>query len=185
MDSKELQKLIEGCKKDSRKARAKLYKVYAPLLLGICLRYTKNKSEAEDVLHDGFIKIYTKIDQTGRGSFEAWMKTIVRNEALQYLRKQVSTNKWNLEYGRDNFEEFADDQDVDIASISSKKILEFIQALPAGYRLIFNLYVFEEHSHKQIAELLEISEGTSKSQFSRAKKVLQKQIIEYKNQGLN
>lgn len=185
MDSKELQKLIDGCKKNSRKARAKLYKVYAPLLLGICLRYTKNKSEAEDVLHDAFIKIFTKIEQHGRGSFEAWMKTIVRNEALQYLRKQLSTNKWNQEYGRDNYEEFEDEQDVDTANISSKKILELIQGLPNGYRLIFNLYVFEEHSHKQIADLLEISEGTSKSQFSRAKKVLQKQIIEYRNKELN
>ena len=182
MDSKELDKVVEACKKGSRKARAKLYKTYAPVLLGICLRYAKNKSEAEDILHEGFIKIYTKIHQTGKGSFEAWMKMVVKNEALQYLRKQVSLNKRHERYEKDSEGENIEDDNLSLKDISANQILEMIQELPSGYRLIFNLYVFEEKSHREIAEIMNISEGTSKSQFSRAKKQLQKRITEFRNE---
>ena len=181
MDSKELAKVVEACKKKSRRAKAKLYKAYAPTLLGICLLYAKNKSEAEDILHEGFIKIFTKIDQAGTGSFEAWMKQIVKNEALQYLRKRSSLNKRHNQYEKDSMGESGYDEELSTHDISSKTILEFIQNLPDGYRLVFNLYVFEEKSHKEIAQLLGISESTSKSQYFRAKKQLQKHINEYRN----
>lgn len=184
MDSKELEKVVEACKKGSRKARAKLYKTYAPVLLGICLRYAKDKSEAEDILHESFIKIYTKIHQTGKGSFEAWMKMIVKNEALQFLRKQISLNKRHDRYEKDTVGEDEQEENISMKDISTNKILEMIQDLSSGYRLIFNLYVFEDKSHKEIAEIMEISEGTSKSQFFRAKKLLQKQINIYRNQEL-
>jgi RNA polymerase sigma-70 factor (ECF subfamily) len=151
-------------------------------LLGICLRYAKNKSEAEDILHEGFIKIYTKIHQTGKGSIEAWMKMVVKNEALQYLRKQVSLNKRHDQYEKDSESENIKDENLSLNDISAKQILEMIQELPSGYRLVFNLYVFEEKSHKEIAEIMNISEGTSKSQFSRAKKQLQKRITEFRNE---
>ncbi len=183
LDSKELAKIVMACKKNSRKARAKLYKTYASSLLGICLRYAKNKSEAEDILHEGFIKIFTKIDQAGKGSFEAWMKQIVKNEALQYLRKKSSLNKKHFQYEKEVAGEQYSDEELEIDDISSKKILEFIQSLPNGYRLVFNLYVFEEKRHKEIAQLLEISESTSKSQYLRAKKQLKKLITEYRNQN--
>ncbi len=171
---------MEACKKKSRRAKAKLYKAYAPTLLGICLRYAKNKSEAEDILHEGFIKIYTKIDQAGKGSFEAWMKQIVKNEALQYLRKKASLNKRHNQYEKDSISDNEYNEELLVNDISSKKILEFIQALSDGYRLVFNLYVFEDKSHKEIAQILNISESTSKSQYFRAKKQLQKHINEYR-----
>ena len=180
MDSKELAKVVEACKKKSRRAKAKLYKAYAPTLLGICLRYAKNKSEAEDILHEGFIKIYTKIDQAGKGSFEAWMKQIVKNEALQYLRKRASLNKRHDQYEKDCLGDIEYDEELLVNNISSKKILEFIQSLPDGYRLVFNLYVFEDKSHKEIAQILNITESTSKSQYFRAKKQLQNHINEYR-----
>ncbi len=172
--------MVEACKKRSRKAKAKLYKAYAPTLLAICLRYAKNKSEAEDILHEGFIKIFTKIDQAGKGSFEAWMKQIVKNEALQYLRKKSSLNKKHNQYEKDVEGDEYYDEELSIKDISSKKILEMIQALPTGYRLVFNLYVFEEKSHKEIAKALEVSESTSKSQYLRAKRQLQNRINEYR-----
>ncbi|RLD40145.1 MAG: RNA polymerase subunit sigma-70 [Bacteroidetes bacterium] len=180
----ETEKLLKACKKGSYKARSKVYKIYAPMLLGICLRYTKNKSEAEDVLHEGFIKIYTKIDQAGRGSFEGWMKKIIMNEALQFLRNRNISFKRHEKYELDYISDLASTDDVSFEGISTKTILDFIQKLPEGYRLIFNLYVFEEYSHKQIAELLNISEGTSKSQYSRAKSKLKKSINDYKDNKL-
>lgn len=182
MDSKKLEELVLACKKGSRKARASLYKTYAPMLLGICLRYSKNREEAEDILHEAFIKIYTKIDQSGRGSFEAWMKAIVRNESLYYLRKQASEFKNHNRYEKDTEGDTDEDEDINAEGISANVILSMIQALPQGYRLVFNLYVFEEKSHKEISNLLDISESTSKTQLLRGKKQLQKHINEYRNQ---
>lgn len=182
MSIKDSEKLLDACKKGSYRARARLYKLYSPMLLGICMRYTKNKTEAEDVLHEGFIKIYTKIGQAGKGSFEGWMKKIIQNEALQFLRKRSSLYKKHDEYEQDYITDYNSTEDVSFEGVSVKIILKFIQNLPDGYRLIFNLYVFEEYNHKQIAELLSISEGTSKSQYSRAKQKLQKKILEYKEE---
>jgi RNA polymerase sigma-70 factor (ECF subfamily) len=180
LDSKELAKVVVACKKNSRRAKAKLYHAYAPTLLTICLRYARNKTEAEDILHEGFIKIYTKIDQAGKGSFEAWMIQIIKNEALQFLRKKSSLNKKHFQYEKEVEEEENYDEELIVNDISSKKILEMIQELPDGYRLVFNLYVFEEKSHKEIARALEITESTSKSQYFRAKKLLQNRINEYR-----
>ena len=184
MDPKELAKVVEACKKGSRKAKARLYKAYAPLLLGICLRYAGSKSEAEDILHEGFIKIYTKIEQTGKGSFEAWMKQVIKNEALQLIRKQVSKrNKHEKFEYESQYDAMEESDDLPLNGISAKKILEMIQSLPQGYRLVFNLFVFEEKGHKEIADILSISENTSKSQFHRARKQLQTQVKLYQEQN--
>jgi len=177
---KDTEKLLQACKQGSYRARSRLYKLYAPMLLGICMRYSKDKFEAEDILHEAFIKIYTKIDQAGKGSFEAWMKQVVRNEALQFIRKRSSLNVRHERYEQDSITDY-NSEDVSFNDVPAKLILDFIQKLPDGYRLIFNLYVFEENSHKEIAEILGLSEGTSKSQYARAKKKLQKQIIDYRN----
>jgi len=177
----EAEKLLRECKKGGYRARTRLYKLYAPSLLSICMRYSRDKAEAEDVLHEAFIKIYTKIDQAREATFEAWMRQIVRNEALQFIRKRVSENIQQERYEKDSISDYNSEEDVSFKQVPAKIILEFIQNLPDGYRLIFNLYVFEENTHKEISEILNISEGTSKSQYARAKKKLQKQIIDFKN----
>ena len=168
--------LIEACKKNSAKARSRLYHLYANKLLGICLRYTKNRYEAEDVLHDAFLKIYTKIDQfTGEGSFEAWLKRIATNTAIQYLRdrsKELKTMDID-EYDGNVVEE----TEIELPALSSAQLMELIQRLPNGYRLVFNMYVFEQMSHNDISEQLNISVGTSKSQLSRAKAFLKTEIL--------
>ncbi len=170
------EQLIEGCKRNKRKARNNLYKLYANKLLGICLRYTRNKSEAEDVLHDSFIKIFTKIDQySAKGSFEAWMKRITTNTAIQHLRDKAKKNA--LISGKEVDEvNIVEETEEESHQLPAQELMKIIQKLPDGYKMIFNLYVFEKMSHKEIAKLLNISEGTSKSQFYRAKQYLRKEI---------
>jgi len=178
LESKEEQ-LIQGCKKNKRKARNQLYKLYANKFLGICLRYTRNKSQAEDVLHDSFIKIFTKIDQySGKGSFEGWMKRIVSNTAIQYLRDNTKDRSVFEDKEIDNTAIVEDIED-NIPLIDSKELMRIIQSLPDGYKIIFNMYVFEEMSHREIANNLGISEGTSKSQLHRAKRYLRTEIDQY------
>ena len=147
------------------------------MLLGICLRYAKNKEEAEDILHDGFIKIFTKAKQySGKGSFEGWMSQVVRNTAIQHIRDQIK--KRDMEENI-HYMDQQDNNEVEIEGLPSAVILQLIQQLPEGYRLVLNMFVFEEMSHKEIAERLGISENTSKSQFFRAKKSLGKLINEW------
>ena len=178
------EQLIQECKKNKRKARNKLYKLYASKLLGICLRYTSNKSEAEDVLHDSFIKIFTKIDQySGKGSFEGWMKRIVSNTAIQYLRDNA---KSRLIFYQNNIEEIhLPEEEGEIPTVDAKELMRIIQLLPDGYRIIFNMYVLEEMSHREIAKTLDISEGTSKSQLYRAKRYLRTEIDKHIRQSNN
>jgi RNA polymerase sigma-70 factor (ECF subfamily) len=171
--------LIAACKKNKRKARNKLYNLYANKLLGICLRYTRNLSEAEDVLHDSFIKIFTKIDQySGKGNFEAWMKRITANTAIQHLRDKAKENAFFSGDKVDEINIAEETEDVSI-QIPAQELLKMIQELPDGYKMVFNLYVFEEMGHKEIAALLDISEGTSKSQYYRAKQYLQNEITNH------
>lgn len=169
-------KLVEDLRKNSAKARSRLYQLYAKKLLGICMRYTKNRYEAEDVLHDAFLKIYTKIDQfSGEGSFEGWLKRITTNTAIQYLRdrsKELKTMDIE-EYEGD----VSEDLEIGLPDLNPSQLMELIQKLPNGYRLVFNMYVFEQMSHNDISEQLNISVGTSKSQLSRAKLFLRNEIM--------
>ena len=174
--------LIEGCRKNKRKARNRLYNLYANKFLGVCLRYTRNKTEAEDVLHDAFIKIFTKMDQyKGNGSFEGWMRRIVVNTAIQSLRERSKT-RLIIEDNEIREDKHAEDIDDNMPLLPAKELMELIQNLPDGYKVIFNMFVIENMSHKEICEQLNISEGTSKSQLFRAKKYLraavEKRIIE-------
>ena len=171
-------KLIEDCIKGKRRAQNKLYKKYADILLGICLRYSRNKSEAEDVLQDGFIKIFTKIkDFRMEGSFEGWMKRIMINTALLNSRDNL---KHYFHADIDVIQErITDDVIFEVDdNHSAKEIMKLVQGLPDGYRMVFNLYVFDNYTHKEIAESLGISEGTSKSQLARARKFLQNKLLE-------
>lgn len=170
------EELIEGCKKGKRKAQSQLYNQYCGAMLAIAMRYCENRSEAEDALQDAFVNIFRRIkDFEGRreGSFTAWIKTIVINSALSLNRKNKKHN-----YTEDVTELRIADPDVQSVEednsdeIKKQMIMNAVQELPAGYRAVFNLYVMEGYSHKEIAEILEVSENTSKSQLSKARKYL-------------
>lgn len=167
--------LIKACKQQDARAQRELYEAYAPLMLGMCRRYVKGEPEAEDIMIKGFMKVFTKIDLfEGKGSFEGWMKRIMINEALGYIRKNKSM------YLEVEIE--AADREPDFDTLSTtlevKDLMIMINGLPSGYRTIFNLYAIEGYSHKEIGELLGINENTSKSQLSRARMHLQKKLME-------
>ncbi len=161
--------LIEKCQQNDRSAQKVLYERYAPVMLGICRRYLKDWMEAENVMSEGFFKIFTKMDQYRfEGSFEGWMKKIMVNESLALLRKR---NDFNLTLESSNLSISTDAGPEEIAGENS--ILELLHKLPTGYRTIFNLYAIEGYKHKEIAEQLNISINTSKSQLIKARKRLQ------------
>lgn len=166
-----LEELIHSCKRGDRKAQEELYRQYASILFGLCLKYSRNKTEAEDNLHDSFMTIFDKIDQYKfKGSFEGWMKRITVNTVLQKYRKEeylkvVSENMAE--------EHTADDLHVDIGLST---LLKYIQELPNKYRLTFNMYVLDGYTHKEISEQLGTSLGTSKSNLARARMILREKI---------
>ncbi|WP_432654291.1 RNA polymerase sigma factor [Tenacibaculum aiptasiae] len=164
---------MQKCCQNDIKAQAKVYQLFAKKLFGVCLKYSKNYEDAEDTLQDSFLIIFKKINKyKNKGSFEGWMKRIVINEAIQKYRKNGPLRIVKEEVIEDSDEEVI----VDESSLNVDFLLSIIQQLPGRYRLVFNLYVLDNFSHKEIAKLLEISEGTSKSNLSRARKLLQQKI---------
>lgn len=163
--------LIKNCKKKLPKAQTELYTHYASVLFSVCLKYAPNYTEAEDILQDAFITIFDKISQyKNKGSLEGWLKRIVINTALQRYRKPGVFNLVNEE----NIKEV--EVEVDEEQIPLDFLLQIIQELPDRYRMVFNLYVMDGHSHKEIGKLLEISQGTSKSNLARARVILKNKI---------
>lgn len=168
-----LEELITGCKKQDRQAQEELYHRYAGKFFSICLKYSNNYEQAKDNLQEAFIKIFENIDQfKGKGSFEGWMTRIMINTALKQYKKNASVF---LSIQDDIAEE--PEVEVEENEFSTMELIKMIQELPERYRLVFNLYVMEEHSHQEIAEMLNISVGTSKSNLARARVKL-KEIIE-------
>lgn len=173
--------IVEGVRKGSETAMKELYDCWSGYLFALCTRYIPDRSKAEDVLQESMIKIFSSFDSfewKGSGSLKAWMSRITVNEALQYIRKNRKMDF--LEY-KDSLPDMddAEDSDLEIEKVPSSMIQKFICSLPDGYRTIFNLFVFEEKSHKEIASLLGISESTSASQYHRAKKMLARKISDY------
>jgi len=169
--------LIQCCIKQDRSAQKLIYKTYAPVLLGMCMRYVVDRSEAEDILQEGFVKVFTHISSfTGVGSFEGWLKKIMINTAITYYHKNL---KRRYHY---DIEEMYDLQSEEVefgdADYTHEELLKVIADLPDGYRMVFNLYAIEGYKHKEIAEMMGIDINTSKSQFSRARKLLQKKLEE-------
>ncbi len=158
--------LIEGCREKDRKAQKRLYEQYAPILLGICRRYIRQREDAEDVLVDAMYKILSSIKQyQSRGSFEGWMKRITVNQALMFLRK-----KHNFHLSIDGIDwQIADSPKVE-ELLYEEDLLNILDQLPVGYKTVFNLYVIEGYKHREIAEKLDISINTSKSQLIQAKR---------------
>ncbi len=166
-----LEELIKRCKEQNRKAQEELYRKYSGVLFGMCLKYSRNKTEAEDSLHDSFMTIFDKIGQyNNRGSFEGWMKRVTVNTVLQKYRKER-----HLDVVSENIGEEVD-LDVEDAPISLSRLLGLIQELPNKYRLTFNLYVLDGYTHKEISEMLGTSTGTSKSNLARARMILKERI---------
>ncbi|MFK8103910.1 MAG: RNA polymerase sigma factor [Saprospiraceae bacterium] len=162
--------ILQGCLAGQRTAQEFLYNHYAPQMFGICLRYASDYHHAEDILQEGFVKVFNRLDQyRGTGSFEGWLKRIFINTAIEYYRKSIKHLKYQALSG---INEVAFDHHI-ISELARQDLLKVIQKLPIGYRTVFNLYAIEGYSHKEIATLLEISEGTSKSQLARARKTLQ------------
>ena len=168
------EELIKRCQDNDRQAQELLYRQYSSILYGMCLKYAPNPMEAEDNLQDAFIKIFQRIGQyQGKGSFEGWMKRIAVNTVLQKYRQK---RLYDLP-ADDLMEEESDDElDDNSASLPLPFLLSIIQELPERYRLVFNLYVLDGHTHKEIAELLGISDGTSKSNLARARQLLQHKV---------
>jgi RNA polymerase sigma-70 factor (ECF subfamily) len=169
-----IEEIRKGCIEGKHEAQEKLYKIFSGKMYAICLRYTGNSEDAQDVLQEGFIKIFQKMKQyNGTGSFEGWMKRIMVNNSLEKYR-----NKHHLHtVSSDDVEyiDHRDDNDV-LDHISANDLMRLIQELTPQYRLVFNMYAIEGYSHKEIAEALSISEGTSKSNLSRARNILQHKI---------
>ncbi|MFA6403676.1 MAG: sigma-70 family RNA polymerase sigma factor [Salinivirgaceae bacterium] len=171
----DLNVLIKECKKNRPEAQRKLYEQFSGKMFGVCLRYSKDYTEAEDILQDGFIKVFTKISQFDfKGSFEGWVRRIMVNCALERYRKH------NLLYSVSEIREYDTKLAYDdvMSEISRKELMSLIQELSPQYKMVFNLYAIEGFSHQEIGEKLRISEGTSKSNLSRARAILQEKVKE-------
>ncbi|MBE9489395.1 MAG: RNA polymerase sigma factor [Bacteroidetes bacterium] len=171
-----LDQLIRKCKKNDTKAQSDLYKLFSSKLFALCLKYSRNYVEAEDNLQDAFVTIFEKMSQYKyKGSFEGWLKRIVVNTALQRYRNKGVFNIVNENNIEETIVEIEDNEGIDIDFL-----LLCIQELPDRYRLVFNLYALDGYSHKEIAEMLEITTGTTKSNLARARLILKNKIETYK-----
>ncbi|MBI3142649.1 MAG: sigma-70 family RNA polymerase sigma factor [Bacteroidetes bacterium] len=165
--------MAEGCKRHDPKVQKKVFEHYYGIMLGICLRYAQGREEARDMLQDGFVKIFEKIDQYHPDySFVGWMKRVMVNNAIDQYRR-------DMRMPTSDDESVLSNQSVDndvFKDLAYEEIIQMIQRLPKGYRTVFNMYVIEGYTHKEIGELLGIAEGTSKSQLNKAKLLLKRQI---------
>jgi len=167
-------KLIKACLKNDMKAKCILYKEHEQMMFAVCMRYASSKPEAEDMLHDGFIRVLDKLDKYRfEGPLGAWIRRVLVNNCLNYLRSKKTFEEDIEEVNESKLDYSYDDLD---GMLSAKELLAFIQELPDGYRTVFNMYAIEGYKHKEIAEHLGITENTSKSQLAKARKALQEKI---------
>ena len=183
------QELVEGCKRGDDVARRQLYERYAGKMMAICMRYMGNREEAEDLLHDGYIKLYglfDKFEWQGEGTLPAWMARVMANLALQNLRKNdVMSQTVELENTAELREEVdRPDEGPDITTIPKKVLMQFIEELPLGYRTAFNMHVFEGKNHIEIGKELGINNKSSASQLVRARAILKERVNEWRRNNL-
>ncbi len=175
------QDIVTGCQRGDNAARKELYERFAGSMLSLCLRYTGCREEAEDIMQDGFIQVFTVITRfayRGEGSLTAWMRRVFSNYALSYLEKEKRMSFDDMERLPDS----AEDDGPPPPDIGADEVVRLIGTLPVGYRTVLNLYLIEGWSHKEIADRLGIGESTSASQYMRGKKLLRQRITEYINQ---
>ncbi len=172
-NKEQVKKLIKGCKRGDRKSQRVLYETLYPKMLGVCMRYSSDSSQAKDLVQDGFIKVFQKIKTFNyKGSLEGWVRRLIVNNSIDYIRKskQIQYNyeeESNLFNMKDKTPEIQEDNKL--IRLKAETIVKLIQELSPAYRTVFNLYVIEDMSHREISEQLGISEGTSKSNLSKAK----------------
>jgi RNA polymerase sigma-70 factor (ECF subfamily) len=179
------EQIIEGCLAGKRKAYSMLYRKYASVMLGICLRYCQSRDDAEDVLQEGFIKVFSSMGKyRHEGSFEGWIKRIMINSAIDHYQQNLRRIYLAAANDPDNYRQAGDPPGYDpdppqAADIPKETLMGLIQELPDGYRMVFNLYAIEGLNHREIAESLGISENTSKTQLMKARKTLRGKVNEY------
>lgn len=171
--------LVEGCRAGDNAARKELYTLYSRQMLAVCYRYVGDIDEAHDVLHDAFIKIFSNFTFRGECSLATWMTRVMMTQSIDYLRRKQRFNQ--LIVNDDHLPDVVDEAEAaeNGSQLSEEILMQFVAELPDGCRTVFNLYVFEEKSHKEIARLLHIKEHSSTSQLHRAKSLLAKRIKEY------
>jgi len=181
LSDKELYKLLKGCQKGNRNSQNRLYELYYAYGMSICLRYSKTKEEAVEILNDGFIKIFTKVDKYTKGlSFKGWLRRIMINSAIDYFRKnERHYHSVDISYAKN--EEI---NEAALDAIAEKEILNAIQSLPPSYRIVFNLHAIEGFKHEEIAEQLDISVGTSKSNLAMARSKLKRALDVMRKESL-
>ena len=168
--------IIKGCLKGDRKSQEQLYEMFSNRMFGLCLQYANNYDDACDILQDGFIKVFRKMDQfSGKGSFEGWIRRIMINTALERYRSQLHLYPLTENAVANEEIEYVEVFD----KLSTDELLKLVQDLPPRYRMVFNMYAIEGYNHKEIAEVMGITIGTSKSNLSRAREILQKKVKEY------
>ena len=184
VEDKQLQQLIKGCLEGDRKAQQAVYKLLYGKMKVVCMRYTRDTDQALDVLQEGFIKVFQNMERySGAGSFEGWVRRIMVNLSIDRFRKQK--NDFLLLNGSTSIEDYEDvvEDELDVESVdydfTPEQILEAMQQLSPAYKTVFNLYVFENYTHQDIAEALSISIGTSKSNFAKAKRNMKKILLKY------
>ena len=165
--------IIQGCIRNEASAQEKLYSLYSRRMMALCLRYTRSRAEAEDIFHEAFIKVFKHIHTWQGGSFEGWMRRIFVNTAINHFHQN---RKYFDHVDTSYAESMLSSSESIISQLSNQELLEIIGRLPDGYKLIFNLHVVEGYNHSEIAEMLNIAEGSSKSQLSKAKAYLKKLI---------
>ena len=170
--------LIERCLENDPRAQEFLYKRFSRRMYGVCLRFARNTLEADDILQEGFIKVFTFLkDFRQDGSLEGWIRRTIVNTAINYYHSKE--NEWK-ETSIEKAESYKSVSEDALDMISTADLLDIIRELPEGYRMVFNLYVIEGYNHQEIAEMLNISENTSKSQLSRARMALQDRLVQRK-----
>lgn len=183
MENKEhLKQIISGCLQNNRRSQEELFQLYYGKMLSVCMRYANDRDSAEEVLQEGFIKIFDKLEAFNyQGSFEGWMRRIMANTAIDSIRKSkkdpmLTDNDEDFKLGAEN--PMVIDEELETLGLKAEIAMEAINELSPAYKAVFNLYVLEDYTHKEIAEILGISEGTSKSNLSKAKLNLQKILKE-------
>lgn len=167
------QEIIEGCLQNKASSQEKLYALYSRRMMAVCMRYTKSRFEAEDIFHEAFVKVFKNINTWQGGSFEGWMRRIFVNTAINHYHQN---RKYFDHVDSSHAEDVLASSDNVLSQLSNQDLLDMINRLPEGYKLIFNLYVIEGYNHIEIGEMLNIAEGSSKSQLFKAKAHLKKLI---------
>lgn len=174
MDNQTYSEILKSCMDGDSAAQRKLYKALAPKMFAVCIRYMGDRDQAEDILQDGFVTLFNKLDSfSGNGSFEGWARKIFVNTALMSLRKKDALK---MSEDIDDARSLRSDLPSPVQDMGYKEIMQLVMSLPAGYRTVFNMYVIEGYSHDEIAKALNISNATSRSQLQRARMLLQEKI---------